>query len=88
MSRIHLALKDHTVNQLQRFTFIASPGVERLFVLRASRLRTLHPSGVESWPASLAENLTHIRLGFDLNVEPGNLGEGFEEFPEAEEDYN
>ena len=55
----------------------------RLFVLHAPRLRTLHLSGVESWPAPIAENLPRICLGFGLN--PGFLGRDLKDSPSLRE---
>ena len=54
----------------------------RLFVLHAPRLRTLHLSGVESWPAPIAENLPRICC-FDPN--PESLGRDLKNSPSLRE---
>ena len=77
--RIYRAFKDRPANQLQRFNFIASPRLEKLFVLYPPRLRSLYLSGVESWPAPIAHNLTHIHLDFNLN--PENLEKDLKHSP-------
>lgn len=68
-SRIYRAFKDRSADRLERFDFIASPRLDELFALYTPRLRSLHLSEVESWPASVAENLTHIHLDSYLNPE-------------------
>lgn len=65
--RIYRAFGGRPADQLQWFHFVSLPSADELFVLHAPRLRSLHLSGAESWPDSLAENLTHIHLDFVLN---------------------
>ncbi|KAF9647388.1 hypothetical protein BDM02DRAFT_3187989 [Thelephora ganbajun] len=77
--RIYHAFKDRTAGQLLQFSFIASPRSERLLALHTPRLRSLYLSGVGSWPASVAENLTHIHLDFSLN--PETLGSDLKNSP-------
>ena len=69
--RIYRAFKGRSSNQLQRLSFVTvpAPRLDKLFVLYAPHLRSLHLSGVESWPPSMAENITHIRLNSNLNPE-------------------
>lgn len=67
--RIYRAFRDRPADQLQRLSFIASPGLEELFTLYPPRLTSLYLSCVESWPAPIAKNLTDIRLEFELNRE-------------------
>lgn len=64
---IYRVFRDRTADRLRRLDFIALPQVDNLFVLYAPRLVSLYLSGVESWPAPIAENLTHIHLDFHLN---------------------
>ena len=67
--RICQAFKDHPANELQRLSFIASPGLNELFPLYSPLLRSLYLYRVGSWPAPIAENRTHIQLYFRLNSE-------------------
>jgi len=69
MSRICRAFEDHSADRLERLKFVASPGLDELFVLHAPRLRSLHLRSVETWPATISENLTHIHLVSRLNPE-------------------
>lgn len=64
---IYRAFKDRSADRLRRLNFIMSPPVDRLFLLHTPRLTSLYLSGVESWPAPIAKNLTHLHLDFHLN---------------------
>jgi hypothetical protein len=83
--RIYRAFGGRSSNQLRRLSFVTvpAPRLGELFALDAPRLRSLHLSGVESWPPSMAENITHIRLNSNLN--PETLERDLKNSPRLEE---
>lgn len=70
-------------DQLQQLNFIAFPGSGELFGLHPPRLRFLYLCRVDSWPARIAENLTHVHLGGNLN--PDTLERDLKHSPRLEE---
>ena len=83
--RIYRAFEDRSSNQLQQLSFVAipAPRLDKLFVLYAPHLRSLHLSGVNSWSPSIAENITHIRL--NSNMDPETLERDLKNSPRLKE---
>ena len=63
------AFEGRPADQLRWLNFTASPVPVELFTLYPPRLTSLYLTAVKSWPAPIAENITHICLGFWLNPE-------------------
>lgn len=66
---VYRAFEGSTADRLRQLNFIVLPRMDKPFLLYTPQLRSLYMSGVESWPAHMAENLTHIHLDFYLNPE-------------------
>ena len=83
--RIYRAFRDRSSDQLQRLRFstFPAPRLDKLFAMYAPHLKSLHLSGVDSWPPSIAENITHIRLNSNFN--PTTLERDLKNSPRLEE---
>ena len=84
--RIYRAFKDRHANQLRQFSFTADPGLSKLFVLHSPQLKTLCLYRVRSWPASVAENLTHVQ--FDCPLDPETMAENLKLSPRLKQIRN
>ena len=60
--RVYRAFRDHSPNQLRWLSLVTSPAsmLDKLLVPYIPHLGSPHPSGVEFWPPSIAENITYL----------------------------